>query len=190
MRLPSVKLGILGAAAAVAGLGAFGSFTDSTTPVPVSVQDGTVSVDLTAADGGASVPLAFGSVVPGTSATQAVNLVNDGNSALASVTLATAATTSSLLDTDATDGLQMGVQSCSVTWTATWTCAGDVRTVLAVGPVVRSAPLDAPLSLAAGATDHLAVTVALPDSAGDAFKQQSSDFGLVFTALQRDGAAR
>ena len=42
----------------------------------------------------------------------------------------------------------------------------------------------------AGATDHLAVTVALPASAGDAFKQQASDLQMVFTAVQRDGSAR
>ena len=184
------SLGVLSAAAAVAGLGAFGSFTDSSTPVVVTTQAGVVSVDLTAADGGASVPLAFGSMVPGSSARQAVNLVNDGTSALSSVSLASKATSSSLLDTDAVDGLQMSVQSCSVAWTATWTCAGDLRTVLAAGPVVRSGALTAPLSLTAGATDHLAVTVALPSTAGDAFKQQASNLGLVFTAVQRDGSAR
>jgi hypothetical protein len=184
------SLGVLSAAAAVAGLGAFGSFTDSSTPVVVTTQAGVVSVDLTAADGGASVPLAFDSMVPGSSAKQAVNLVNDGTSALSSVSLATRATSSSLLDTDAVNGLQTSVQSCSVAWSATWTCAGDLRTVLAAGPVVRSGALTAPLSLTAGATDHLAVTVALPSTAGDAFKQQASNLSLVFTAVQRDGAAR
>jgi hypothetical protein len=183
------SLGVVAAAAAVAGLGVFGSFTDSTTPAVVSVDNGTVSVDLTAAGGGASVPLSFGAVVPGSSVTQAVDLVNDGTSALSSVSLATRATTSSLLDTDATNGLQMTVRSCSVAWTAN-TCAGDVRTVLSSGPVVRTVALDAPLSLTAGVTDHLAVTVALPSTAGDAFAKQASDLQMVFTATQRAGTAR
>jgi hypothetical protein len=183
------SLGVVAAAAAVAGLGVFGSFTDSTTPAAVSIDNGTVSVNLAAAGGGASVPLQFGSVLPGSSLTQAVDLVNDGTSALSSVSLATTATRSSLLDTDATHGLQMSVQSCSVAWTA-GTCAGDVRTVLAAGPVVRTAALAAPLSLAAGVTDHLAVTVTLPSSADDAFRAQASDLQMVFTAVQRDGAAR
>jgi hypothetical protein len=182
------SLGVVTAAAAVAGLGVFGTFTDSTTPVPVAVQTGVVSIGLSAADGGASVPLAFGSVVPGAASTQAVDLVNDGTSGLSAVELATVATASSLLDTDVTHGLQMSVQSCSVAWSASWTCAGDVRTVLDTGPVVRTGALTAPLSLTAGATDHLAVTVALPATAGDAFKKQSSDLSLVFTATQRDGA--
>jgi hypothetical protein len=184
------SLGIAAAAAAVAGLGAFGAFTDSTAPATVAVTNGVVSIDLTAAGGGTAVPLSFGSVVPGSSVTQAIDLVNDGDSALASVTLATRATTSSLLDTDATHGLQLSVRSCSVPWTAQHTCAGDVRTVLASGPVLRTGALDAPRTLSAGATDHLAVTAALPSSAGDAFKGQSSELQLVFSAVQRNGSAR
>ena len=184
------SLGVVAAAAAVAGLGVFGTFTDSTTPAAVSIDNGTVSVDLTAAGGGASVPLQFGSILPGSSVTQAVDLVNDGTSALSSVSLATTATTSSLLDSDATNGLQLSVQSCSVDWSATATCAGDLRTVLTSGPVVRTSALTAPLSLAAGVTDHLAVTVTLPSAAGDAFRAQASDLQMVFTAVQRDGAAR
>ena len=184
------SLGVVAAAAAVAGLGVFGSFTDSTSPAVVSVENGTVSVDLTAAGGGASVPLTFGGILPGSSITQPVDLVNDGSSALSRVSLATTATTSSLLDTDRTNGLQLSVRSCSVAWSPSATCAGEVRTVLGAGPVVRTADLAAPLSLTAGARDHLAVTVALPSSADDSFRAQSSDLQLVFTAVQRGGTAR
>ena len=182
-------VGVVGAAAAVAGLGTFGTFTDSTTPVSAPVQAGIVSIGLTAADGSASVPLDFTGIVAGGSVTQAVNLVNDGDTALAGVSLATTAKTSSLLDTDRVNGLQLSVQSCSVAWTGS-TCAGDVRTVLASGPVLRDVPLTDPFSRTAKATDHLAVTATLPASAGDAFKQQTSRLSLTFTATQRDGAAR
>jgi hypothetical protein len=184
------SLGVVGAAAAIAALGTFGAFTDSTTPQAAAVGTGVVSIDLAAAGGGTSVPLAFGGVVPGGSVTQAVDLVNDGTSALASVRMGTVAATSSILDTDTTHGLQLSVRSCSEAWTADFTCAGDVRTVLTSGPVVRSADLTAPRSLAAGATDHLAVTVGLPTTAGDAFKRQASDLRMVFEATQRGGAAR
>ena len=183
------SVGVVGAAAAVAGLGTFGAFTDSTSPAPVSIQSGIVSIALSAADGTATVPIDFGGVVPGGSVTKAMNLVNDGNSALASVRLATVATKSSVLDTDTANGLQMSVQSCSVAWTDD-TCSGAVRTVLASGPVVRDAQLANPASLVAKATDHLAVTLTLPATAGDAFKQQTSGLALTFTATQRDGAGR
>jgi predicted ribosomally synthesized peptide with SipW-like signal peptide len=184
------SLGVVGAAAAVAGMGTFGAFTDTTTPAPVSVQSGVVSIALSAADGTATVPLAFHGVVPGASVTQALNLVNDGNSALSAVRLATVATASSLMDTDTVHGLQMSIQSCSVAWTTDFSCAGDVRTVLASGPVVRDSTLSNPASLTAGVTDHLAVSLSLPETAGDAFKQQSSGLSLTFTATQRAGATR
>jgi len=184
------SVGVVGAAAAVAGMGTFGAFTDSTAPAPVSIQSGIVSIALSAADGTATVPLAFNGVVPGASVTQVLNLVNDGDSALASVRLGTVATESSIMDTDTVNGLQMTVQSCSVAWTADATCSGTVTTLLASGPAVRDTVLSNPASLAAGATDRLAVTLSLPASAGDAFKDQASDLALTFTATQRAGSDR
>jgi hypothetical protein len=183
------SIAVAAAAAAVAGLGTFGSFTGSTSPTPVAVQDGVVSVNLTAGDGSASVPLSY-SLSPGQSATKNINLVDDGSASLASISLATVATSSSILDTDPTNGLQMTVASCSVAWAADGSCSGVQRTVLASGPAVRTAGLVNPFGLAAGATDHLAVTMALPASAGDAFKSQSSGLSLTFTATQRDGGPR
>lgn len=179
------SIAIAATAAAVAGLGTFGSFTGSTSPTPVAIQDGVVSVNLTAADGTAAVPLSY-SLNPGASATKLINLVNDGSAPLASVNLATVATSSSILDTDPTNGLQMTVASCSVAWAGD-TCSGVQRTVLASGPAVRTGGLVNPFGLVAGATDHLAVTMALPASAGDAFKSQSSSLSLTFTATQRGG---
>ncbi|MGY1855560.1 TasA family protein [Modestobacter sp. SYSU DS0290] len=184
------SVGVVGTAAVVAGLGTFGAFTDSTNPAEVAVESGVVSINLTAGDGSATVPFSFEGVTPGASVTRAVNLVNDGDSALASVALTTEATASSLLDTDTVNGLQMSVRSCSVAWTSDLTCDGTERTLLAAGPVVRTADLEAPASLTAKATDHLAVTMALPASAGDAFKAQSSELELTFTATQRAGATR
>ena len=183
------SIAIAATAAAVAGLGTFGSFTSSTSPTPVAVQDGTVSIDLTAGDGTASVPLSF-AVSPGSSATRTIDLVNDGSAGLTSVTLATVATTSSILDSDPTNGLQMSVDSCSVAWASDGTYAGAQRTVPASGPAFRTATLAHPFALTADTTDHLAVTLALPSTAGDAFQQQSSALRLTFTAVQRDGGSR
>ena len=184
------SIGVIGAAAAVAGLGTFGDFTDSTSPVEVSVQAGVVSIALTAADGSATVPLVFDGVVPGASVTRAVDLVNDGDSTLASIRLGTVATESSIMDTDTVHGLQLTAQSCSVAWTSDWTCTGTVRTLLGSGPVVRDSVLSDPASLSAGTTDHLAVRLELPVSAGDAFKEQASELALTFTATQRAGVQR
>jgi hypothetical protein len=111
------SLGVVGAAAAVAGMGTFGTFTDSTAPLNASVTSGTLSLDLNATNSTASLPMTASGFVPGDSISRSVDLVNSGNLAFAGLSLTSSATTSSLLDTDKTNGLQLSVKSCSVNWT-------------------------------------------------------------------------
>jgi Camelysin metallo-endopeptidase len=184
------SVGVVGAGLAVTGLGTFGTFTDSTTPIDATVGDGTVSIDVTDPNRLGTVPLDVDGLLPGGSTTRTVSLVNDGTSDLAAVTMSAVPTVSSVLDTDAADGLQTTVRACSVPWTADATCAGAQRTVLASGPVIRAASLDRPASLQAGGTDHLALTVLLPERAGNEFAGRSSVVQFVFTAVQRSGTAR
>jgi predicted ribosomally synthesized peptide with SipW-like signal peptide len=188
------SLGVIGAAAAVAGMGTFGSFTDSSTPVATTIQSGTLSIDVS--QQGFAVPVTTANFVPGDSLTRAVNLVNSGNTAFGSVTLGTTVAAPSVLTTDVSNGLQMAVKSCSVPWTqagtataASYTCGGTQR-VLASGPAVSNLTLDNPLSLAAGATDHLTFSISLPTTAGNAFQGQTAALSLVFTGTQRTGIAR
>jgi predicted ribosomally synthesized peptide with SipW-like signal peptide len=188
------SLGVIGAAAAVAGMGTFGSFTDSSTPVATTIQSGTLNIDVT--QQGFAVPVTTAGFVPGDSLTRAVNLVNSGNVALGSVTLNTTAAAPSVLTTDATNGLQLAVKSCSVPWTqagtataATYSCTGTER-VLGSGPAISNLTLSNPASLAAGATDYLTFAVSLPTTAGNTFQGQSAALSLVFTGTQRTGTAR
>jgi predicted ribosomally synthesized peptide with SipW-like signal peptide len=188
------SLGVIGAAAAVAGMGTFGSFTDSSTPVATTIQSGTLNIDVT--QQGFAVPVTTAGFVPGDSLTRAVNLVNSGNVALGSVTLNTTAAAPSVLTTDATNGLQLAVKSCSVPWTqagtataATYSCTGTER-VLGWGPASSNLTLSNPASLAAGATDYLTFAVSLPTTAGNTFQGQSAALSLVFTGTQRTGTAR
>jgi hypothetical protein len=175
--------------AAVAGVGTFGTFTDPATPLGTGTGSGNVSIDLDGDRLGAFF-LAFGGLLPGGSATRTVTLTNDGDTDLASVVLAAVARISSVLDTDRVHGLQLTVRSCSVAWTSDDDCAGEQRTVLEPGPVIRAAALDDPASLLPGGTDHLALTVSLPASAGNEFAGRSSALEFTFTAVQRTGAAR
>jgi predicted ribosomally synthesized peptide with SipW-like signal peptide len=188
------SLGVIGAAAAVAGMGTFGSFTDSTTPVNTTIQSGTLNIDLT--QQGFAVPVTTSGFVPGDSLTRAVNLVNSGNVALGSVTLNTTAAAPSVLTTDQVNGLQVAVKSCSVPWTqagtataATYTCSGTER-LLGQGPAVSAIGLNSPASLAAGATDYLTFSVSLPASADNTFQGKSAALSLTFTGTQRTGTAR
>ncbi len=190
------SLGVIGAAAAVAGLGTYGAFTDSTTPVATSVDSGTVSVNLN--QPAAGIPVSVSDFLPGDSMTRAVDLVNDGTSALSSIILASTATTSSVLDTDPLNGLQLTLQSCPVAWTEggtadapTYTCSSTAgATTLGSGPVATNMSLSSSPALTAGGTQHLVFAIALPTSADNTFQGKSSTLSLVFSGMQRAGTAR
>jgi hypothetical protein len=188
------SLGVLGAAAAVAGIGTFGGFTDSTTPVNTTISSGTLSIDLTQPS--VAIPTSTTGFVPGDSLTRAVNLVNDGNSALGSVTLSSTVASPSVLTTDIVNGLQMTLKSCSVPWTQggttsnpTYSCSGTERS-LGTGPAVANVTLSNPASLAVGGTDYLTFSISLPTSADNTFQNKSAALTLTFTATQRTGTAR
>jgi hypothetical protein len=188
------SLGVIGAAAAVAGLGTFGGFTDSTTPVATTISSGTLSINLT--QQGFTVPASTTGFVPGDSLTRAVNLVNDGGSALGSVTLNTTVASPSILTTDTANGLQLAVKACSVPWTqagtaaaATYTCSGTER-LLGTGPAVSNTVLSNPASLAVGGTDYLTFSISLPATADNSFQGKSAALSLTFSATQRTGTAR
>ena len=106
------SLAVLGSAAAVAGLGTFGTFTDSTTPISTQVASGTVSIDLT--QPAAPIPAVTTGLLPGDSIARTVTLRNDGDSPLSSVALGVTTTNPSVLTTDTVHGLQLALQSCSV----------------------------------------------------------------------------
>ena len=188
------SLGVIGAAAAVAGMGTFGSFTDSTTPVATTIQSGTLNIDVS--QQGYAVPVTTAGFVPGDSLTRAVNLINSGNVALGSVTLNTTVGTPTNLTTDTTNGLQLAVRSCSVAWTQggtalapTYACSGTER-LLASGPAVSNLTLNNPGSLAAGTMDYLTFAISLPATADNTFQGKSAALSLVFTGTQRTGTAR
>ncbi len=191
------SLAILGTAAAVAGLGTYGNFTDSTTPMNTTVDTGTLSINLAQPGGAVAIPVSTTGFVPGDSMSRAVNLINDGGSALGAVTLTSSLTSAAnILTTDTINGLQLAIKACSVAWTQggsptapTYTCAGTERSVLS-GPAVSTAALTSPNSLAAGGVDNLVFTISLPVTADNTFQNKSASLSLTFTGVQRTGTAR
>ncbi len=188
------SLGVIGAAAAVAGMGTFGSFTDSTTPMNTTINSATL--DINAGPVGASIPVSTDNFLPGDSLTRAVNLVNSGSSPLGSVSLNTTASVPSILTTNLVSGLQMAVKSCAVAWTQggtasapTYTCSTGEQ-LLASGPAVSNIPLPNAASVVPGKSDHLTFTISLPTSADDSFQGKSAALSLTFTGTQRTGTAR
>jgi spore coat-associated protein N len=182
---------VLGAAASIAGLGTYATWT-STTSQSQSISSGTVTIAL-GATGAATNRLNIGAsaLAPGDTVQRSVDLTNSGSLDLASVTLTTTAPTSSVLDTDATNGLQMVIDKCSQAWTEagppyTYTCGGSTSTVLASRAVIGSnLSLSNLGATTAGATDHLRVTLTLPAGADNSFQNKSSTISYAFTGTQR-----
>ena len=185
------SLAVIGTAAAVAGRGTYGNFTDSTTPMNTTLATGTLSINLTSA--GTAVPVSVSNMVPGDSMSRAVDLVNDGDLAMSSISMSASTTSSNILTTDTTNGLQLSVRSCSVPWTEaagpTYSCSGTERSLMN-GPVINSTSLSSPASLNPGGSDHLVFSVSLPTTAGNAFQGLSADLSLSFTGASRSGTAR
>ena len=190
-----VSLAIVAAAASIAGLGTFATFTSSTS-ASQSVSSGTVTIAL-GATGASTNRLTVGAsnIAPGDTIQRSVDLIDSGSIDLASITLTTNATTSSLLDTDATNGLQMVIDRCSNAWTEggtapayTYTCSGTTSTVLASRPIIGTNLALSNLSaLTNGVTDHLRVTLSFPSAAPNSFQNQSSTVQYTFTGTQRAG---
>ncbi len=182
---------MLGAAAGVGGLGTFATFTSAAT-AGHSITTGSVTVALGAAGPANRLGVNATGVAPGDTIQRAFDLSNSGSLTLASVTLTTTASPSSLLDTDSTNGLQMVIDKCSAAWTEsgppyTYTCGGTTSTVLASRAVIGSnlalsniTDLNTPAT-----TDHLRLTLTLPSGAGNTFQGLTSTVTYSFTGIQR-----
>ena len=185
------SIAVLGAAASIAGLGTYATFT-STTSQSHTISTGTVTIAL-GATGASTNRLNIGAsaLAAGDTLQRSVDLVNSGTLDLASITLTTTASPSSLLDTDTSNGLQMVIDKCSQAWTEagppyTYTCGGSTSSVLASRAVIGSTLVLSNLSsLTNGSTDHLRVTLTLPSGAPNSLQNQSSTISYAFTGTQR-----
>jgi len=191
-----LSTGLVLASAALVGMGTFALFTD-TQSVSQATSSGSVSLNPISVNG-ANNRLSVGAsnIAAGDTIQRAVDVKNTGTITLASVTLSTTASPSSLLDTDTTNGLQMLIERCSVAWSETggppytYTCGGTTSTVLASTPVIGTNLALANLTLTAGTDNYLRVTLTLPGAAGNTLQTQSSTINYAFTATQRAGTAQ
>jgi len=182
-----LSIAVLGAAASVAGLGTFATFTSSTS-ASHTIASGTLSLTspFSRLGTGAS-PIAAGDTMQ-----RGIDLSYSGSISFGSATLTTSATSSSLLDTDASNGLQIAIDKCSQAWTEsgppyTYTCSGSTSTVLASRALIGSSMALSNLTLTTGSTDHLRVTITFPSGAGNTLQNQSSTISYTFAGVQRNG---
>jgi hypothetical protein len=188
-----LTLAVVAAGATAVGAGTYASFTASATGGPITVTAGTEALTVPAAQAGNRMTVNATGIVPGDTMQRGLILQNTGNQNLASVTLTTTASPSSLLDTDTTNGLQLVIDKCSVPWTEagtapayTYTCSGTTSSVLASRPVIGSTlALSNLAATTAGATDYLHVTLSFPAGAGNGFQGLSSTITFTFNGTQR-----
>lgn len=188
-----LSLAAVGTAASIAGLGTYATFTGTTSATQI-VSSGTVVIAL-GATGTATNRLTVNAsnIVPGDTIQRSADLNNTGNQNMAAITLSTTPTVTSLLDSDATNGLQMVIDRCSVPWSEagtspafTYTCSGTTTSVLATRAIIgTNLALNNLNSVTAGALDHLRVTLTFPSIAGNTFQSLSSTIVYTFTGTQR-----
>jgi predicted ribosomally synthesized peptide with SipW-like signal peptide len=183
------SVALVGTAAAVAGIGTYGAFSSSTS-ASQAVTAGTVKVALGTGPSD-TLALPVTGLLPGDTVEKLVTLANTGNSDLGTVSLTTADTSvpASLLTTDASNGLQLLIENCSVAWTGTaapYTCSGTKTTVLDPSSIIgTNRTLGNLTSLTNGKTDNLKVSTTLPKAAPDSFQGAVSTIGFTFGATQR-----
>lgn len=132
-------------------------------------------------------------LLPAGSATRAITLDPGGTGDIGHVELTTTATASSLLDTDAEDGLQVRIDACSEPWAGSedaYTCDGTASEVLAERPVIMSDVTLDNLDVSPGAHNYLVVTITLAATADASFASVSSTIEFTFVAHQRAQTAR
>ena len=168
---------------------AHSGFTATSSVGAATFSTGIVDLSVGAAGPGNRLTVDATGIVPGDQMERVVDMANGGTFDLSGVTLTTTAPLSSALDTDATHGLQVTVDRCSVPWTEAGTapgyvygCSGTTSTVLSTQPGITAGTALTGLSATThGNTDHLRVVLTFPAAAGDSMQGLSSHLTFTFT---------
>ena len=193
----ALSIALVMISAALVGVGTFATFTD-TAAVSVAHTSGTVTLaPINANQANNRLSIGATNIAAGDTIDRAVNVKNTGSIDLANVVLTTTATVSSLLDTDATNGLQMILDKCSVAWTEagsspayTYTCSGTTTSVLTTRAVIGTNLTLNNMTTTAGADNFLRARLTLPSSAPNTLQGQSSTISYAFTATQRSATSK
>ncbi|MGO4228882.1 TasA family protein [Arthrobacter sp. YAF34] len=182
---------LLAAAAGVAGMGTYGGFTASTS---ASTTVDAARVVLTGADAG-TISVQAAKVIPGDTMERTLNLVNGSTIDLAGIALTTTASSTNLLTSDLSNGLQLQIDTCPVAWTGSgtgpYTCSAagtpaQGTAVLAKRAVIgQNMALSGLTSTSVGKTDFLRVKMSLPTTANDDFQGLTNGVSFAFSAVTR-----
>lgn len=185
----------LGVVGSLVGMGTFASFTATASNPSNTFTTGTLTLDTLNASGnsvGGASFMSLSSLKPGDTKSEFLTIKNTGSLPIASYTLATSASTSSLLDTDTTNGLKLTITRCSVAWDGTATsptCAdglgglggGTTETNFNAVPIVKGASGIGTANLAPNGSNFYHIRVSLPSGADNTFQGKTST--ILFTWL-------
>ena len=199
--LTSVGLGISGVAV-VGGIGlisnsVFAGLTATATSVPQSVTSQTLKLTQSASGSTAGFSSSISNMAPDDIIYRYIDLKNEGSMNGTALTLRLADSATSTLTSNASIGLQVQIDECSVAWSVTYTCTGDTTSVLAATSANALTTADRSLtvaSLAAGATSKLRIKLSIPTSSevttngslpATTVQGQTSNLTWTFTEAQR-----
>lgn len=149
-------------------------------------------------DGGARQAAMVGAegLFPGDAVERTVAISNRSGAHFDAVVLQTEATTTSVLDSDPIQGLQLSVDACSVPWqkvetrpAPSYSCPGQLSPVLGPRAVIGEPALGTLAARRPGGKDHLRLTVSLPSSADNRFQGQRSRIRFSFKGTEAKGAS-
>jgi hypothetical protein len=151
------------------GLGTYAGFSAQTVSPGNTFSTGTLSLTTTLGNPTSSSPFTFGTIsdlVPGEAVVRFLDVTNTGSLDF-TYAMASTATSSSTLDTDVTNSLQVEIKRCTVAWSGVDSCSGDTTTPYA-GPIAPLAgtPVNlGAITAGAGNVAYLQLRVRLPSTA-------------------------
>ncbi|PTL72521.1 peptidase [Rathayibacter caricis DSM 15933] len=174
----------LATALVLAGTATATALFTSRDSVQARTSSGVVTLSFTATTATA-VPVAVTGLVPGGTARRLVDLTNAGSVAVSALQLESAAP---VVGASPSDGLQIALDRCSQPWSSDGaTCGGTITAVSPDRPATARIDLPASPALANGVTDHLRLTLRLPESAPSAAQGTTGSITLTAVGVQRPG---
>ncbi|MCM6764124.1 FAD-dependent oxidoreductase [Rathayibacter sp. ZW T2_19] len=114
-----------------------------------------------------------------------VDVTNTGTVAVAALQLESSAP---VVGASSSDGLQIALDRCSQPWSTDGaTCGGTITPIAPDRPATARIDLPASPAFAVGATDHLRLTLRLPESSPTAAQGTTGSIALTVIGVQRPG---
>lgn len=194
----------VGAAAAALVMLAFGFagyslFSGQSGQVNTQISSGAVTIALKGPGASQSLGIGAQNIAPGDTMAREVQLSDTGTVAIGTVTMAITPSNPNAVLWSGTNGLQLTIQTCSTTWTATqlpdagysYTCTGQAQAVY--GPTsatssVQGITLPSSLSsISPGKSTDFVVSLVYPKAAGNSSASEQESLTWTFTATQATG---